>query len=138
MKKKLYFLQVNYAYGNAAHLPYTAAQLCAYAFADRDVEENFSLERIFFLREPVDRLLEKIEKSKENDLSKLIFAFGIRHIGAKSAKLISENFGNIDNVLNATKEDFESIEGFGSILAESAAEFFSLEDTKEMIEKLEN
>ncbi len=61
MKKKLYFLQVNYAYGNEAHLPYTAGQLCAYAFADKDVEENFSLEKIFFLRENVDTLLEKIE-----------------------------------------------------------------------------
>ncbi len=61
MKKKLYFLQVNYAYGKEAHLPYTAGQLCAYAFADKDVEENFSLEKIFFLRESVDSLLEKIE-----------------------------------------------------------------------------
>lgn len=84
----------------------------------------------------VENLKNAIEKSKENDLSKLIFAFGIRHIGAKAAKLISEHFGNIDNVLSASKEDFESIEGFGSILAESAAEFFSLGDTKEMIDKL--
>lgn len=61
MKKKLYFLQVNYAYGNSAHLPYTAGQISAYAFADKDVAENFSLERIFFLREPVDKILEKIE-----------------------------------------------------------------------------
>lgn len=52
---------MNYAYGKEAHLPYTAAQLCAYAFADREVEESFSLEKIFFLREPVDKLLEKIE-----------------------------------------------------------------------------
>lgn len=59
MKKKLYFLQVNYAYGNSAHLPYTAGQISAYAFADKDVEENFSLERIFFLRESVDKILEK-------------------------------------------------------------------------------
>ena len=77
-----------------------------------------------------------IEKSKENDLSKLIFAFGIRHIGAKAAKLISEHFGDIDAVLKATKEDFEHIEGFGGILAESAAEFFSLSETKAMIERL--
>ncbi len=61
MKKKLYFLQVNYAYGKEAHLPYTAGQLCAYAFADKDVEENFSLKKIFFLRESIDSLLEKIE-----------------------------------------------------------------------------
>ncbi len=84
----------------------------------------------------VSNLKNAIEKSKENDLSKLIFAFGIRHIGAKAAKLISEHFGDIDAILKATKEDFEHIEGFGGILAESAAEFFSLSETKAMIERL--
>ena len=41
MKKKLYFFQVNYPYGKSAHIPYTAGQLAAYAFADEDVKENF-------------------------------------------------------------------------------------------------
>lgn len=61
LKRKLYFLQVNYAYGNSAHLPYTAGQISAYAFADEDIKANYSLERIFFLRESVDSLLQKIE-----------------------------------------------------------------------------
>ena len=84
----------------------------------------------------VSNLKNAIEASKENDLSRLLFAFGIRHIGAKAAKLLSERFGNIDSVLEATVEDFEGIDGFGHILAESAAEFFSLESTKEMIDRL--
>lgn len=61
MKRKIYFLQVNYSYGKAAHIPYTAGQISAYAFADSAVAENYSLERIFFLRESVDRILEKID-----------------------------------------------------------------------------
>ena len=61
---------------------------------------------------------------------------GIRHIGAKAAKLLSEKFLNIDAIFAASEEDFESIDGFGHILAESAYEFFSLDQTKEMIEKL--
>lgn len=61
MKKNLYFFQVNYSYGKSAHLPYTAGHLSAYAFADKDVADNFCLENIFFLREPVDKLLGKIE-----------------------------------------------------------------------------
>ena len=77
-----------------------------------------------------------IEKSKEQDISKLIFAFGIRHIGAKAAALMAEHFGDMDAILNATLEDFENIEGFGSIMAKSAVEFFSLADTKEMINSL--
>lgn len=84
----------------------------------------------------VANLKNAIEKSKENDLSRLLFAFGIRHIGAKAAKLMSEHFYDIDSIINATVADFESIDGFGHILAESAAEFFSLDSTREMIERL--
>ncbi len=83
-----------------------------------------------------ENLKTSIENSKKQDVSKLIFAFGIRHIGAKAAALMAEHFGDIDAILNATVEDFEAIEGFGHILAESAAEFFALEDSKNMIESL--
>ena len=95
-----------------------------------------SLERLG--EKSAENLINAINKSKENDLSKLIFAFGIRHIGSKAAKLISEHFGDMDAVMNASKEDFEAIEGFGGILAESAAEFFSLEESRNMIERLKN
>lgn len=80
-------------------------------------------------------MIEAIEKSKKNDLARLIFAFGIRHIGAKAAALLAEHFRNIDAILSATKEDFEAIDGFGGIMALSAAEFFSLPETLQMIEK---
>lgn len=83
-------------------------------------------------------MLSAIESSKKNDLSKLIFAFGIRHIGAKAAKLISERFLNIDNILSASIEDLAEIEGIGEVLARSAFEFFSLNETREMVEKLKN
>lgn len=99
-----------------------------------DYEKVADLERTG--EKTVQNLKNAIEKSKENDVAKLIFAFGIRHIGAKAAALIAEHFGDIDAVLGASAEDFESIEGFGSILAASAAEFFSLQDTKNMIESL--
>lgn len=81
-------------------------------------------------------MLLAIENSKSNDLSKLIFAFGIRHIGSKAAKLMSDYFKNIDEILDADVEDFEKIEGFGNIMALSAEKFFALDDTKEMIKKL--
>ena len=86
----------------------------------------------------VENLKNAIEKSKENDLSKLIYAFGIRHIGSKAAALISENFGDIDAVLAASQADFEAIDGFGEILAMSAYEFFSLDETHAMIERLKS
>lgn len=101
---------------------------------DLDYEKVAELERTG--EKTVTNLKNAIEKSKENDLSKLLFAFGIRHIGAKAGKLLAEHFGDIDAILSASAEDFQNIEGFGSILAQSAAEFFSLEETKNMIERL--
>ncbi len=87
-------------------------------------------------KKSVENLKNAIEKSKSQDVARLIFAFGIRHIGAKAAALMSEHFGDIDAIMNATAEDFEAIDGFGHILAVSAAEFFSLPDSKKMIESL--
>ena len=98
-----------------------------------DYEKVAELERTG--EKTIQNLKNAIEQSKQNDLSKFIFALGIRHIGAKAGKLLAEHFGNIDAILNAQKEDFEAIDGFGSILADSAYEFFSLESTHTMIDK---
>ena len=81
-------------------------------------------------------LIDAIEKSKNNDLSKLIFALGIRHVGQKAGKILSEHFGSIENLMNADVETVASIEGFGGIMAQSVADFFSLEQTKHEIEAL--
>jgi len=99
-----------------------------------DPEEVMNLERIG--EKSTQNMMSAIEKSKENDLSKLIFAFGIRHIGAKAAALISEHFHSMDKILEAQKQDFEQIEGFGAVMAQSAAEFFALDDSRRMIEHL--
>lgn len=85
-----------------------------------------------------DNLKKAVEKSKENDLSKLLFAFGIRHIGQKASKLLSDHFLNLDNIISATKEEILNIDGFGEIMADSVVEFFSLEQTKQMIDELKN
>lgn len=83
-------------------------------------------------------IINAIENSKKNDLSKLIFAFGIRHIGSKAAKLICERFKNMDSIFNASENDFAEIDGIGDILAKSAYDFFSLTETKKMVERLRN
>ena len=81
-------------------------------------------------------LINAIEKSKENDLSKLVFALGIRHIGEKAAKLLSEKFGSLDNIAGASREDILTIDGFGEIMADSVIEYFSLEQSKQLISDL--
>lgn len=81
-------------------------------------------------------LVEAIERSKQNDLSRLLFALGIRHIGQKAAKLLSEHFGDIDSIIAASEEEIAEIDGFGGIMAKSAAEFFSMTQTADLIERL--
>lgn len=81
-------------------------------------------------------LINAIEKSKENDLSKLVFALGIRHIGEKAAKLLSEKFGSLDAIAEASSEEILTIDGFGEIMAESVVEYFSLSQSKQLIEDL--
>lgn len=87
-------------------------------------------------KKSADNMRNAVEKSKQNDLSKLVFAFGIRHIGQKASKLLSDRFLTLDNIISATKEEILSIEGFGEIMADSVVEFFSLEQTKQMVEEL--
>ncbi len=87
-------------------------------------------------KKSADNMRNAVEKSKQNDLSKLIFAFGIRHIGQKASKLLADNFKTLDNVMNATKDEILTIEGFGEIMADSVVEFFSLEQTKQMVAEL--
>ena len=87
-------------------------------------------------KKSADNMQNAIENSKKNDLSKLIFAFGIRHIGQKASKLLSDHFFTMDNIISATKDQILNIEGFGEVMADSVVDFFSLEQTKEMIEDL--
>ena len=99
-----------------------------------DYEQVARLERTG--EKSVENLKKAIEASKENDLSRLLFAFGIRHIGAKAAKLLADRFSDMDAIFEAKEEDFAAIDGFGEVLAHSAAEFFRLEESRAMIERL--
>lgn len=81
-------------------------------------------------------LINAIEKSKSNELYRLIFALGIRHVGQKAAKLLCNELKNIDGFFAATGEQISSIEGIGPIIADSVVEFFSLEQTRGLIERL--
>ena len=81
-------------------------------------------------------LVDSVEKSKSNDLSKLVFALGIRHVGQKAGKILADYFGSMEALMNATVEDLTAIEGFGGIMAKSVADFFALEQSKHEIEAL--
>lgn len=89
-----------------------------------------------FKETSANNIINSVNNSKNNDLSKLIFALGIRHIGAKAGKLLADYFSNIDSVMNASVDDILQIDGFGKIMAESVVEFFSSDSTKELVAKL--
>ncbi len=84
-----------------------------------------------------ENLIEAIEASKQADLSRLLFALGIRHIGQKAAKLLAQRFGTMQAVMVASYEDVVAIDGFGAVMAENVVRFFSLEPTRRLIERLE-
>ena len=83
-----------------------------------------------------ENLIKAIENSKNNDLYRLIFAFGIRHVGLKTAKLIAAVYNDNDKLCSASAEDLAKIDQLGDVIAESAAEFFSLPETLELIQRL--
>lgn len=99
-----------------------------------DFEKIASLERMG--KKSTENLKNAIENSKQNDLGKLLFALGIRHIGQKAAALLAAHFKTIDAIMTATREEILAIDGFGEIMVDALLEFFALDEAKELIAAL--
>lgn len=82
-----------------------------------DLQELTALER--FGTKSAQNLLDNIEKSKNNELDRLIFALGIRGIGQRAATLLCQKYGSMDSIIAAEADDIAAIDGFGEILAQS-------------------
>ncbi len=91
-----------------------------------------------FAEKSAKNLISAIEKSKSNNADKFLFALGIRHIGAKSAKNLMTKFGSVDALMNADKEQITATPDVGEKMAESIVSYFSNEKNKEFIEKFKN
>ena len=81
-------------------------------------------------------LLTAIEKSKLNDLSRLIFALGIRNIGQKAAGDLAAHFGSMETLLDASSEAIAYIDGFGQIMADNVTDYFADAANRAMIDRL--
>ena len=81
-------------------------------------------------------LIDSINKSKENELYRIITAFGIRHVGVKASKILAKRYKNMDNLSKATFESLSLVEEVGPIMANSIREFFDNEQTMDLIERL--
>ncbi|MDR3281435.1 MAG: NAD-dependent DNA ligase LigA [Endomicrobium sp.] len=83
-------------------------------------------------------ILKAIGESKKQPLSKLLFAFGIRHIGEKTSEIVAKKFGNMKALLKASVEDFTKICEIGDVIAESLNFFFGKEAVHHLIDSLSN
>jgi len=83
-------------------------------------------------------LVAEIEKSKENDLSRLIFALGIRHVGEKAARTLSEHFGGLPAIATASEEELQAADEIGPNTAAAVAGWFRHPRHRELVEKLEH
>jgi DNA ligase (NAD+) len=86
----------------------------------------------------VDNLLNAIEKSKSQPFEKVLFALGIRYVGAGVAQKLAEHFGSIDALINASEEEILSVYEIGPSISRSVKQFFSDKHNLEHIEKLKN
>ena len=82
------------------------------------------------------KLLSAIENSKSQDVSRLIYALGIRQVGAKTGKVLAAAFGSIDGLMAASLEDLKEVPDVGAVTAESIHNWFSQPQSIHMIEKL--
>lgn len=83
------------------------------------------------------KLIENIDKSKTNELSRFIFALGIRMVGERAAKILAERFRTIDALMNATTEELVEVHEIGPKVAESITFYFSVPANRERIEKMQ-
>lgn len=97
-------------------------------------DEVEALERMG--EQSTQNLLTAIEKSKENDLYRLLYAFGIRQVGAKAAKVLAQEFGSLDRLMQASTEELTAVRDIGAITAENITAWFSDPKSQELVEKL--
>ena len=102
-----------------------------YFLREEDVAE---LERMG--KKSAQNLLSAIEKSKSQDLSRLLFAFGIRQVGQKAGKILAQRFGSLDNLQAATVEELTQVDDIGAITAQSILDWFASPQSQHLIARL--
>ena len=108
----------------------------------KDVADIYTLKEEDFMqfermgKKLSENLLSAIENSKNRELSRLIFALGIRHVGEHTAKLLATSFGTMEHLARASMEELTSIREVGPQVADSITDFFRNEENLRVIERL--
>jgi DNA ligase (NAD+) len=99
-----------------------------------DLESLAGLERM--AEKSAQNLLDEIAVSKKNSLARLIYALGIRSVGERTAQLLADHFGSMEELANATEEELKEVTEVGPKVAEGILEFFSESANRKLIERL--
>ena len=83
-----------------------------------------------------ENLIRAIEKSKANDLSRLIYGLGIRQVGEKAAKVLASHFGTMDALMAATAEELTEIDDVGAITAQCIVDYLAQPQSRDLIQRL--
>lgn len=101
---------------------------------DLTVEKILPLER--FAQKRAENLIQAIEKSRENDLWRLLHGLGLPHVGAEAAKLLAREFGTLDRLREASTDGLCGIHGIGEVMARSIVEWFESDAHQRRLERL--
>ncbi|WRS26267.1 NAD-dependent DNA ligase LigA [Oscillospiraceae bacterium MB08-C2-2] len=99
------------------------------------LEQLLTLERM--AQKSAQNLLDAIEASKKQDLSRLLFALGIRNIGQRAAQLLTRRFGTMTALMAAGQEEISLIDGLGGVMAKNVSDFFAAAGNQHLIARLE-
>ena len=108
----------------------------------RDAADLYSLKKEDVLKlermgeKSADKLLTAIAASKANELDKLLFALGIRHVGAKVARTLAVEFGSMEALLTAEADQLAAIRDIGAVIAESVVTWLSVPTNRDLLERL--
>ena len=100
------------------------------------IDQLLTLE--LFKEKKAKNLLTAIQNGKKQPLARLIFALGIRHVGQKAAYTLAQEFGSMEKLMHAKFEDLDQIPEIGVVMAETIVDYFSLSQTKKLIQELKN
>jgi len=91
-----------------------------------------------FKEKSAQNLLGSIEKSKKQDLSRLIYGLGIRHVGKYAAQILASKYNSLDEISKTSPEELKEIDGLGDKTAEAIGNFFATEENRELIKRLKD
>ncbi len=108
-------------------------------FADIYTLHNHRMDLVVkegFGQKSIQRLLDNIEISKENNLDKLLFGLGIRHVGEKVSKVLASNYPELDQFYDATIEELQDIDEIGEVIARSVFDYFHDDNNRDLLLQL--